>query len=67
MTSDDAPEFGIDYLYIDGQHTKQAFKDADKYATKVRPGGYCFVDDIDWTILSEENLPGYIVDLGFNL
>jgi len=66
MTSDDAPEFErIDYLYIDGQHTKQAFKDADKYATKVRPGGYCFVDDIDWTILSEENLPGYIVGLGF--
>ena len=64
--SDDAPDFEyIDYLYIDGQHTTQAFRDADKYATKVRPGGYCFIDDINWGVLGTDNLPKYIENLGF--
>jgi len=64
--SDDAPDFDyIDYLYIDGQHTMQAFKDADKYATKIRPGGYCFIDDVNWGELETNNLPKYIESLGF--
>ena len=64
--SDDAPDFDyIDYLYIDGQHTEQAFRDSDKYATKIRTGGYCFIDDINWGVLQENNLPKYIESLGF--
>lgn len=66
QTSDDAPEFeSIDYLYIDGQHTIQAFRDADKYATKVKPGGFCYIDDINWGELGTKNLPKYIESLGF--
>ena len=43
----------------------QAFKDADKYATKIRPGGYCFIDDVNWGELETNNLPKYIESLGF--
>lgn len=46
--SDDAPQISnIDLLYIDGQHTDQAIRDAIKYATQVKIDGYCFVDDLD--------------------
>lgn len=62
--SDDAPEFEeIDYVYIDGQHTSQAFRDVDKYASKVRLGGYCLIDDVNWGKLVA--LPFYLESLGF--
>lgn len=63
-TSDDARTFEkIDFLYIDGQHTEQAIKDAMKYATKVTPGGYVIIDDIDWGEVKK--LPKVIEELGF--
>jgi predicted O-methyltransferase YrrM len=49
--SDDAVESvpsTIDILHIDGQHTKQAVKDVLNYASLVRTGGLCYMDDIEW-------------------
>lgn len=63
-TSDDAPEYqDIDLLYIDGQHTEQALKDASKYATQVKKDGYCLVDDVNWGVVG--NVPDYLRTLGF--
>lgn len=47
--SDDAavPE-SIDIFHCDGQHTDQAVRDIERFATKVRVGGFCFTDDDDW-------------------
>jgi hypothetical protein len=36
----------IDFLHIDGQHTDQAVRDADRFAGKVRVGGMCVLDDL---------------------
>ncbi len=63
-TSDGAPNYGeIDFLYIDGQHTEQALKDAEKYATKVKINGYCYCDDVGWGKVKA--LPYLMEDLGF--
>lgn len=48
-TSNDAPEIdNIDFLFIDGQHTEQCILDIKKYASKVKPGGCCILDDTAW-------------------
>lgn len=63
-TSDDAPAISnINLLYIDGQHTIQALKDAEKYATQVELNGYCVVDDVNWGEVSE--VPEYLKSIGF--
>lgn len=65
-TSDAAPEYeSIDLLYIDGQHTEQAMKDAKKYATRIKDGGYCLVDDVNWGVVGE--VPSYLLSIGFEL
>ena len=65
-TSDDAPVIlGIDLLYIDGQHTQQALKDAMKYATEVKEGGYCLLDDVNWGDVGI--VPKFLTEVGFDL
>jgi len=39
----------INVLHIDGQHTIQLLKDIINYATNIVKGGYCFIDDIEWS------------------
>jgi len=39
----------INVLHIAGQHTIQLLKDIINYATNIVKGGYCFVDDIEWS------------------
>lgn len=47
--SDDVtPPEVIDILHIDGQHTDQAVRDANRFGRRVRVGGLCFVDDVEW-------------------
>ncbi len=43
------PPADIDLLHIDGQHTDQAIRDVTRFASKVRAGGLCVMDDIAWT------------------
>lgn len=71
MPSDDAPVIeDIDFLYIDGQHTEQALRDAEKYASQVNVGGYCIADDIveGWSPDSAiEKVPDLLVSMGFEV
>lgn len=47
--SDDAtPPDVIDLLHIDGNHSDQAVRDVERFASHVRIGGLCFADDIAW-------------------
>ncbi|MCY6379847.1 class I SAM-dependent methyltransferase [Hoeflea prorocentri] len=39
----------IDLLHIDGAHSvQQSLNDVVKWSSLVKPGGYIFLDDIDW-------------------
>jgi hypothetical protein len=57
----------IDFLYIDGQHTKQVLKDIDKFATEVTKNGYCVVDDVNWDTEAMEQVPNKMEQIGFTL
>lgn len=47
-SDDAAPPSCIDLLHVDGQHTDQALRDVERFAPKVRIGGFVFTDDDDW-------------------
>lgn len=48
--SDDVePPQVVDILHLDGQHTDQAVRDIERFAPRVRVGGFVFVDDINWS------------------
>lgn len=38
----------IDILHLDSQHTDQASREVEKFASRVRVGGVCFLDDLSW-------------------
>lgn len=38
-----------DLLHVDGNHGAQAVEDMQRFAPKVRPGGFVVADDINWT------------------
>lgn len=47
--SDDiVPPPVIDLVHLDALHTDQAVKDVERFAPKIRVGGYLFADDITW-------------------
>lgn len=49
-TSDDfTPPDNIGLLSVDGNHGEQAVKDVERYAPKVKKGGFLVADDIEWT------------------
>lgn len=46
--SDDVePPDEIDLLNVDGQHTDQASRDVERYASRVKMNGFCYMDDVD--------------------
>ena len=55
----------VDLLHLDGQHSDQTTRDVMRYATKVRPGGYVFCDDIKWTGGGVERGVEKLLSLGF--
>jgi len=64
-TSDESPKIeNISVLHLDGQHTQQLISDINKYAVNVIPGGYCFIDDIDWSEDTLKAIP-LMESLGF--
>ena len=42
------PPATIDLLHVDGQHTDQAVRDVRRFASNIRLGGLCCMDDIAW-------------------
>lgn len=47
--SDDViPPKEVGVLVVDGNHSDQALRDVDRYASNVIPGGFVFADDLQW-------------------
>ena len=66
MKSDDVePPDNIGMLHLDGQHTDQTIRDVERFATKVIPNGFCFVDDIHWSGGGVERGVEKLLTLGF--
>lgn len=64
--SDDAtPPEGIDLLHIDGNHTEQALRDVDRYASNVIIGGMLVLDDLDWEGGGVQKAKARAMELGF--
>lgn len=42
------PQVQIDLLHVDGQHSEQAVRDVNRFASLVRVGGLTIMDDIAW-------------------
>lgn len=43
-----SPPPHIDLLHIDGQHSEQAIRDVERFASQVRIGGVVVADDLSW-------------------
>ena len=43
------PPEKISLLILDGNHGPEAVKDVQRYAPKVRMGGFVYMDDLNWT------------------
>lgn len=60
------PPSHISFLHIDGNHGDQEIRDVRRFASKVRAGGLCFVDDIAWqdrefqVVLEEMDKLGFV-------
>lgn len=66
MKSDDVePPENIGLLHLDGQHTDQTIRDVERFASKVIPNGFCFVDDIHWSGGGVERGVEKLLTLGF--
>lgn len=64
--SDDVtPPEVIDVLVVDGQHTEQAVRDVEKFASRVRPMGLVYVDDIEWSSLGPKHAVEKLLTMGF--
>lgn len=52
------PDLAIDLLHIDGNHGEFASTyDVTTYAPRVRVGGYCYFDDVQWAAKAVAMLP----------
>lgn len=64
--SDDIqPPKNIGLLHIDGNHGPQAYRDAERYAPNVEPGGMCILDDLHWTGGNVEKAAELLKRIGF--
>jgi hypothetical protein len=66
VKSDDAPVPDvICCLHVDGQHTEQAVRDVERFASHVRIGGIVIMDDIQWDGGGVTRAVSRLMDLGF--
>lgn len=67
--SDDVdPPANADLVHIDGNHSAQAIRDANRFGSRVRNGGFCVLDDISWVAkdgCGPANAVQVLLDLGF--
>lgn len=64
--SDDVePPECVDLLHIDGSHSVQAIRDVERFASRVRVGGYVFADDIHWEGGMVEKAVDKLLTMGF--
>jgi len=60
----DSPK-DIDVFLCDGNHGEDALLDAKKFAPNVKLGGYCLLDDLDWTGGYVRQAEEFIKSIGF--
>lgn len=64
--SDDfEPPEEISILHLDGNHGEQSVKDIQRYAPKIKRGGFLVADDLKWTGLFVEKAVSLLPDMGF--
>ncbi len=59
------PPDGIMCLEIDGNHGEQSIRDVQRYAPKVKRGGFLIADDLHWTGGSVETAIALLPAMGF--
>ena len=47
--SDEVEPMETGLLHVDGLHTEQAIRDVQRFAPLVTVGGFCVLDDVDWS------------------
>lgn len=55
----------VDCLHVDANHSDQAVKDVERFASKVRVGGFCFLDDINWEGGGVKRAADKLLTMGF--
>lgn len=64
--SDDVtPPPVIDVVEIDGNHSEQSIRDVDRFASCVRDGGFCFLDDLGWSNGGPAHAADRLLQIGF--
>lgn len=59
------PPSDISVLHVDGAHTQQAIRDVERFAVNVGPGGFCIMDDEEWTNGGVKRACARLLDFGF--
>jgi len=59
------PPADVDILHLDGNHGPEALEDAQRFAPKVKLGGYCILDDLDWAGGYVRLAEKFILGIGF--
>lgn len=60
-----ANPWSIDLLHIDGQKDETVIRDVDRFASKVRVGGVCCLNDLDWEGGHVLKAAARLLELGF--
>ena len=64
-SSDMIPPEQIEILHLDGNHGPEALEDAERFAPNVKLGGYCILDDLDWSGGYVRMAEKFIKSIGF--
>jgi predicted O-methyltransferase YrrM len=59
------PPIRIDLFHCDGQHTDQAIRDVERFASRVVPGGITVMDDIEWGNGEVKEAARKLIAMGF--
>lgn len=59
------PKNAIGVLVIDGNHGEAAIRDVNRFAPQVKPGGFVFLDDLQWDMGAVGKAAQRLLDLGF--
>lgn len=66
--SDDVkPPSEISLLHSDGNHSIQALTDVRRFAPNITSGGFCFLDDCDWSGGAVRKAESHILSNGFKM
>lgn len=59
------PPLKIGLLHIDGAHNEEAINDVRRFGDRVQRGGFCVMDDLQWTGGAVARAEQHLLALGF--